>query len=209
MGTVEVTRMCILADELKRVKTSMTDLNYENKRLLDVVNENDEIIDSKSREDIHRLGLIHRQVHVWMFDENKNLFLQKRGFTQTSAGLLDATVGGHVNKGENYIDAAIRETREETGMEIKKEDLYLIKKVKNITNKNVATSGKINNYIQEVYIYKHPIVESNLRKEQGIPGGSFQKLSYKFLTEPEKEYIEMFHPEVYTNELSSVLDYIK
>src|SRR4029078_10371505 len=96
----------------------MTDIDYENNRLLDIVNENDEIIDAKARKDVHRLGLLHREVHVWIFDEDKNIFFQKRGLHRTSPGLLDASVGGHVNVGEDYIEAAVRETLEEAGVSI-------------------------------------------------------------------------------------------
>ena len=63
----------------------MVNLNYENERFLNVVDENDEVIDSKSRIDIHRLGLLHREIHVWMFDENKNIFFQTRGLDRPSA----------------------------------------------------------------------------------------------------------------------------
>lgn len=187
----------------------MTNLQYENNRLLDIVNENDEVIDSKSREDIHRLGLLHRQVHVWMFDENKNLFFQKRGLHSPTAGLLDATVGGHVNKDESYVDAAIRETKEETGIAIYPTDLVLIKKFKKMAETNDENPfATINNCIESTYIYKTPIKEEMLKKEAGIPGGGFQKLSHKFLINPDKKYIPMFHKFVFNEELPYVLKYI-
>ena len=40
----------------------MTDINEENNKILDVVDENDNIIDLKSRTEIHRLGLFHREI---------------------------------------------------------------------------------------------------------------------------------------------------
>ena len=95
----------------------MTNLNYENKRILDVIDKNDKIVDSKSRIDIHRLGLLHREIQVWIFDKNKNIFFQKMGLHKKSAGLLDATIAGHPNKGEEYLDAAVRETKEEIGID--------------------------------------------------------------------------------------------
>jgi isopentenyldiphosphate isomerase len=187
----------------------MTDINQENKRLLDIVDEQDKIIDSKSRTEVHDLGLLHRQVHVWMFDKNKNIFFQKRGLHRPSAGQLDATIGGHVNQGEEYIDAAVRETKEETGISITPSDLEFLKKFKNVESSKEKQSGVFNNFFQTVYIYTKPIEENMLKKEVGIPGGGFQKLSYNFLLNPEKKYIGMFQKVVLTEEIPLVLEFLK
>ncbi|MEX2052200.1 MAG: NUDIX domain-containing protein [Candidatus Paceibacterota bacterium] len=186
----------------------MTDINFENNRLLDVVNEDDQIIDSKPRKDVHRLGLLHREIHVWMFDENKNIFFQKRGLHRTSPGLLDVTIGGHVNVGENYNEAAVREAKEETGISLSASDLVFLKKFRG-TNTTGDPINRINNFIRISYIYKYPIKEGQINKEVGIPGGGFQKLSINFLQSPDKEYINMFHKFMFNNELPYVLEYLK
>jgi isopentenyldiphosphate isomerase len=186
----------------------MTNLNYENNRLLDIVNENDKVIDSKPRKDIHRLGLLHREVHVWMFDENKNLFFQKRGLHRTSPRLLDVTVGGHVNKGEDYIEAAVRETQEETSISILPSDLIFLKKFRGSHYSGDPVS-RINNFIRVSYVHKYPVKDEQIKKEVGIPGGGFQKLSIDLLQAPEKEFIKMFHEFMFTNELPLVLKYLK
>ena len=41
--------------------------------LLDVVNKDDVIINSKSRNEVHQIGLLHREIHIWLFDKDKNL----------------------------------------------------------------------------------------------------------------------------------------
>lgn len=191
----------------------MTNLEIENKRLLDIVNENDEIVGSESRTQAHKLGLLHREVHVWMFDKDKNIFFQKRGLHRPSAGALDATVGGHVNKGENYLEAAIREAKEEAGISIKPKDLTFINKFKKVTNHNENGLGEtINNFIRSVYVYNDPISEKALKKETGIPRGGFQKLSLDFLLQlnslNEKD-LQMFDKSILTEELFSVLSHLK
>ncbi len=187
----------------------MTNLNYEKNRLLDIVNEKDEVVGRRSRADIHRLGLLHREIHVWMFDKNKNVYFQKRGLHRPSAGLLDATIGGHVNMGEDYLDAAVRETKEETGIPILVTDLILLMKLKNTSDPSRNDIlGTSNNFIRSVYIYKNPINENDLKKEVGIPGGGFQKLSIDFLINPEKEYLAVFQKFVFTEEIPHVLKYI-
>ncbi|MBI3305723.1 NUDIX domain-containing protein [Candidatus Nomurabacteria bacterium] len=186
----------------------MTNIKFENKKILDVVNENDEIVDHASRIDIHRLGLLHRQTHIWMFDKDKNIFFQKRGLHTKSAGLLDATVGGHINAGEEYIDAAIRETKEETGISLKHSDLVLIKKLGPLNDSSEGVGSAINKFFCSVYICKNPIAEENLQKEKGIPGGGFQKLSYDFLINMHKEDKKMIKSYVLKKEIPDILNYL-
>lgn len=192
----------------ERKLKNMTDINYENKRMLDVVDKNDNIIDSKSRSEIHSLGLFHREIKVWMFDKHKNIFFQKMGLHKKSAGLLDATITGHVNKGEEYIDASIRETKEETGISISPSDLIFLKEIKVLNRSRDELGSSINNYIRWIYIYKKPIDEKKLKKEDGIPGGGFQKLSYEFLLNLPEEYKQMIKGYVLTKELQDALNYL-
>jgi len=188
----------------------MTHLNYENSRSLDVVNKDDIVIGTKSRSDVHQLGLLHREIHVWMFDKNRSIFFQKRGLHRPSAGLLDATVGGHVNKGEDYIDAAVRETREETNISVSPSDLIFLEKVIDIENVSKKKLGEtFNNFIRTIYIYKHPIKDEQIKKEDGIPGVGFRKFSTDFFLNPEKKYSKMFKKFVLTKEVPVVLKYIE
>jgi ADP-ribose pyrophosphatase YjhB (NUDIX family) len=185
----------------------MTNLDYENTRLLDIVNEKDEIIGSKSRLEVHELGLIHREIHVFMFDENKNVFFQKKGIHKPSAGLLDATVAGHVNKGEKYLETALRETKEETGISILSKDLFLLQTLK-VTNLKPNEFGRpINNFIRKIYICTKPIEEAMLVKEEGIQGGGFKKFSCNFLINLKKSDWKIFHHSI-PAELPKVLKYL-
>lgn len=188
----------------------MADLNLENNRLLDVVNENDQVIDLKSRKDIHHLGLLHREIHVWMFDKDKNIFFQKRGLPVSQPSLLDATAGGHVNKSEEYVEAAVRETKEETGISVNPSDLIFLKKF--IETEHISTGdllGTINKFIRSVYLYKHPIEERRLKKESGILGVGFQKFSIDLLKKMSKKETEMFNPFIHSDELPDVFKYLK
>lgn len=188
----------------------MTNINYENDRLLDIVDEKDQVVDSKPRREIHNLGLLHREIHVWMFDENRNVFFQKRGLHRPSAGLLDATVGGHVNKGEDYLQAAVRETKEETDISVSQDDLIELLKFRKISPVSPKKDPlhTTNNFFRKVYIFRHPIKEDMLKKEIGIPGGGFQKLSYDILNNSAKEHREMFQKFVFTEEIPHVLKYL-
>jgi isopentenyldiphosphate isomerase len=88
--------------------------------IFDVVNERDEVIDRKPRSEVHRLGLLHRAIHVLIYDlPKKKIFLQKRSMKKDrQPGLWGASVSGHVDAGEDYDTAAVREVREEIGLKL-------------------------------------------------------------------------------------------
>lgn len=88
-----------------------------NTELLAVVDENDRIIDTCPRHIIHATGLKHRAVHILVFNELGQLFLQKRSMKKDlNGGLWDASAAGHVDAGEDYHVSAAREIEEELGI---------------------------------------------------------------------------------------------
>jgi isopentenyldiphosphate isomerase len=85
--------------------------------LLDVVDAHDRIIEVRTRGEIHRLGLMHRSVHILLFNGKGQLFIQKRSMSKDSnPGLWDSSAAGHVNSGEDYLACTIRELGEELGI---------------------------------------------------------------------------------------------
>ncbi len=85
--------------------------------IFDVVNERDEVIGRRSRSEVHRLGLMHRAVHVLLFNSHGQLFLQKRSMNKDrQPGVWDSSASGHVDSGEDYDTCAQREVREELGV---------------------------------------------------------------------------------------------
>jgi len=88
-----------------------------NTELLSVVDENDCIIDTCARHIIHATGLRHRAVHILVFNEQGQLFLQKRSMKKDlNGGLWDTSAAGHVDAGEDYDISAVREIEEELGI---------------------------------------------------------------------------------------------
>jgi len=86
--------------------------------IFDVVNERDEVIGQKPRSEIHRLKLNHRAVHVLVFNSRGELFLQKRSMKKDCfPGAWDSSASGHLDSGESYDACAVRELREEIGLE--------------------------------------------------------------------------------------------
>jgi isopentenyldiphosphate isomerase len=87
--------------------------------IFDVVNERDEVIAQASRAEVHQRGLMHRAVHVIVFNSRARILLQKRSILKDrQPGLWDSSASGHVDSGEDYDACAVRELREELGLRL-------------------------------------------------------------------------------------------
>lgn len=86
--------------------------------IFDVVDDHDVVIDQRPRSEVHRLRLKHRAVHVLVFNRRGDLFLQKRSLRKDCfPGTWDSSSSGHLDHGEAYDACAVRELREEIGLE--------------------------------------------------------------------------------------------
>jgi isopentenyldiphosphate isomerase len=136
------------------------------KEILNIVDENDAIIGEETRENIHKHGLLHREIHVYFISPKKEIIFQHRAKDKDLyPDLLDATVGGHVEPGDSYEETALKETEEETGIKIKFSDLIPINKIK-ICFTDKATN-KINNIFNTRYAY---IYRGNIKDLKIEPG---------------------------------------
>ena len=99
-------------DSLNKMTTSERD------EILEVVDRDGNVRGLAKRSDIHGdPSLIHRVIHILVFDKKGRLLLQKRSMNKDVApGKWDTSVGGHVNPGEDIPEAAMRELKEELGV---------------------------------------------------------------------------------------------
>lgn len=82
-----------------------------------VVDENDHVVGEASRAEVHGNNLRHRAVHVFLFNRDGELFLQKRSRWKDRHPLLwDSSAAGHVAAGEEYDATGAREVEEELGV---------------------------------------------------------------------------------------------
>ncbi len=154
-------------------------LTAANNTQLDVVDEDDVIIDRASRVDIHAQGLLHREVHIWFVTPNGEIIFQKRTPKKdTFPGLLDATVGGHVELGQSYEEAALREVQEESGFELQAKDLQYLGKYRGRAVD--AVTGNINNVQRAIYGYRYSGTLEQLVIEEGA-GAGFIAIPYSEL----------------------------
>lgn len=84
---------------------------------LDVINEQDEVVGSATKPEIFSQRLRHRVVHIFLFDRAGNIALQKRSSTvRYCPDHWCSSAAGHVQAGESYMEAALRELQEEIGV---------------------------------------------------------------------------------------------
>ena len=96
--------------------------------MLDVVDEDDNVIAITTRGEIHARGLMHRAVHILVFNSRDELFLQKRSMSKDEQpGKWDSSAAGHVDSGEAYLDCARREITEELGIVAEQSMQFLFK----------------------------------------------------------------------------------
>ncbi|MEM1221745.1 MAG: NUDIX domain-containing protein [Verrucomicrobiota bacterium] len=83
----------------------------------DVVDENDRVVGVQERSVVHKKGLLHRAIHVFVFNEAGHIYLQRRSMNKdTAPGKWVSSCSGHVDSGEDYDTAALRELGEEIGL---------------------------------------------------------------------------------------------
>jgi isopentenyldiphosphate isomerase len=86
--------------------------------LLEEIDAGGRVLSLRPRRDFHgNPELRHRAVHVMVRNRKGDVFLQKRSRKKRiQPGKWDTSVGGHVDPGESYEAAALREVEEELGV---------------------------------------------------------------------------------------------
>lgn len=88
--------------------------------------ENKEKLGTKERDLVHEENLWHREVSVWVLNENKELLVQKRSANKKQAPNKYGLCAGHIDPNETPVQTAIRETFEETGIKVEEKDLKFL-----------------------------------------------------------------------------------
>ena len=98
----------------------------------DVVDENDNTTGTELRGAVHAKNLLHRAVHILVFNKAGELLLQKRSaWKDREPSKWDSSAAGHLEPGESYSDGAIRETEEELGIHCELQPLGKIRACSN------------------------------------------------------------------------------
>ena len=95
---------------------------------LDIVDENGKPTGKTvSREEAHAKGIMHRTAHVWIVrpaGDGYEVLLQKRSEKKESyPGMYDTSSAGHITAGDEPLESALRELKEELGIDASPDQL--------------------------------------------------------------------------------------
>lgn len=119
----------VRAEELSLEKWVQITRWYENRlsadagqkasEVFDVVNERNEVIRQMTRGEVHAQRLLHRAVHIFVINPRGRVYLQLRSHLKDVSPLKwDSSAAGHLDAGEGYESAAVRELEEEIGIRV-------------------------------------------------------------------------------------------
>lgn len=103
------------------------------------------------KSEAHKNGWFHNTIHLWLFTTKGEILLQQRSHKKAIYPLLwDVSAAGHIDAGESFDTAAIRETHEELGLPLKPSNL--IKIGVNKHKKAYANDTILDNEFHHVFI---------------------------------------------------------
>ena len=145
--------------------------------------------ETKLRGDVHRDGDWHKSVHIWVINQKGDVLLQRRSANKDSyPNMLDISCAGHLSAGDDSLEGAIRELKEELNVDIKPTDLQFIKTLK---KSSIYNSDFINNEFTDLYFLNTTlkIEDMEFQKEE------LQDLFYVTYKEL-KDMVNQNHPEL-------------
>ena len=128
-----------------------------------------DVIDSKgnpagqivSREKAHAEGIPHRTAHIWIIRKKEGkvqILLQKRSQNKDSfPGKFDTSSAGHIQAGDEPLESALRELKEELGISATPEQLHFAGTFPISFTKEFHGKMFRDEEIAFVYIYDHPV----------------------------------------------------
>lgn len=133
---------------------------------IDVLDENgNQTGEVMTREEVHRLGLWHKCVHIWIINGKGEVLLQKRSAQKImSPNKWTTATSGHLSAGDSNVQGAIRELSEEIGLQVNENELKYLFSVKESTineEKHV-----IDNELIDVYLMKKEVDIKNLKLQE-------------------------------------------
>lgn len=106
----------------------------------------------------HAKGVRHRTAHIWLtrkVEDKWQVLLQKRAMTKDSfPGRFDTSSAGHIQAGDEPLESAIRELKEELGITASSEQLTFVDTFHTQYEKEFHNKLFKDDEITFVYVYK-------------------------------------------------------
>jgi len=135
---------------------------------LDILNkEGEKTGQSKSYDEFHREGFIHRTAHVWFINSKKQTLLQKRAADkQAYPNYWDISAAGHISAGQTSLQGAQMETMQELGLSLSDEAFVFLCTLEENIILNQGTY--VNNEFQDVYVVHVDIELSQMHSDDEV-----------------------------------------
>ena len=95
-------------------------------------------------------GCYHLVVHVWIRNSKGEYLISQRSASRPAFPLMWETVGGSVLAGEDSLTAALRETKEEVGLDLHPQSGHLL-----FTKMRSIINGKQYNDIADIWLFHY------------------------------------------------------
>lgn len=157
--------------------------NNENE-LLDVYGEDGmETGEVLPKSEIHKNGILHKSVQIWLLNDAGQLLMQQRGLSKKLDPGRWTVTGGHVGSEEESKLAAVRELYEEMGIEKDPEELLYLGSVRNTA---YVSDDFTENEILDVYI-----TATFITPEEIPENGEVMATKYFSVVELENQYASL------------------
>ncbi len=133
---------------------------------IDVLDENgNQTGEVVTREEVHRLGLWHKCVHIWIINGKGEVLLQKRSAQKImSPNKWTTATSGHLSAGDSNVQGAIRELSEEIGLQVNENELkYLFSVKENTINEEKHVIDK---ELIDVFLMRKEVDIKNLKLQE-------------------------------------------
>lgn len=133
---------------------------------------------TEEKYEAHKKALIHKCVCVWIVNSNDEILLQTRNSQVMFPNMMDISFSGYIQAGETSLEAAIREGKEELGIDLEIDKLqYLFS-----GREYLEVDGYFENEIDDVFLYRTDI----LLEEYSFYDNEVKEVSYVSLEEFKK-----------------------
>ncbi|MBB3452577.1 isopentenyldiphosphate isomerase [Rhizobium sp. BK313] len=134
--------------------------------LIDVLDENGlrtgEVL---TRKEVHALGKPHRVIHLYLFNQDNMIVLQKRSqYVDHYPGAFTISVLCHIDAGESSMDSARREIKEELGLN---PDGYEIDFLFSYRRDAILSPTYIDKHFNDIYIARGTFCFEDISIDKG------------------------------------------
>jgi 8-oxo-dGTP diphosphatase len=106
----------------------------------------------KARSEVHRDGDWHKSIHIWIVNDKDEILMQRRSPNKDShPNMWDISSAGHLTAGDEPLQGAIREIKEELGVDVLPSQLKLIGIIKAT---EICGPTFINNEFNDIYLLR-------------------------------------------------------